>query len=1026
MTRRASALVLMSVSLFALVTAAAPAAAQETGRVTGVVRAAETQRPLSGAQVYIQGTRIGALTSAEGRYLITNVPVGTHEVRVTLLGYSESATTVSVGAGQTATADFTVTETAVSLEGIVVTGTAAEVRAREVGNALDAVTSREFQNIPVTNPENILAGRIPGLTVLQGNGQPGAGTTVRIRSQTTVSSTTDPLIYVDGIRIYSETVGTQGGARLGLSPLQDIAAEDIERIEVIKGASAATLYGTEAAGGVIQIFTKRGMSGAPIWSAEMTAGLNNQPPMNIGNDPWDLFTKCGGEMYGIETTASATYGQEVKFTDPTCPASGRWFKNGPLQRYNVSVRGGAGNLAYFVSTNYNTEEGTVETQRARLGGLRANLDFAPYENLKVQLNSSYSIRDLSFVEDGNSLRGVLLNIARGYNTNYKGGRGNDCAGVPTDVICTSNKYIWIDAHNTTRTDRFITGLTIQHDASESLTNRLAIGWDFDQINNRRLQDWGAILTPLGNYANSITYHTKLSIDYAGSWLRQLDEDLHSTFSWGGQIFRDQHRRTEYATQDFAGPGVPTLSSGSRWSTPTDNPFAQTNAGVFLQELVGYKDLLFLTLGMRVDGNSAFGDDFGLQKYPKASLAYVISDHAFWPRAWWETMKLRAAFGYSGKAPGAFDKLRTWSPVSDDGAPAFTPRDVGNDKVGPERTREFEVGFDASLFQGIAGIEATYYNSRTSDALVGVLLPESQGWLAERTDNVGQLMAEGVEFQLNTALYRSEFLEWRARANLAFSRNEALDLNCQDLDGDAANGKEACEEIGVANLAQIRVGHPVPTYWAYQILNPDEFAAPIRSDSLLPVGPVYPTRLLGFSTSISLGNRITLEALVEHQGGHFLPNYTGYQDARRGVWFDCYEVQKAIAADRAGNTSALDGYTALERARCATNLQGSGSSSNPKGHDSNYWVDKADFWKLRSVSVSFQLPDRLVQRYADRATLTLAGRNLLKWSDFQGTDPEIEDYSDRAGQGSGAGSYGRREYYNLPPSRSFLATLRVTF
>lgn len=1028
MRRAATALALLAVAVLLAAVAPSPSSAQESGRITGVVRSADTQRPLAGAQVFIQGTRIGALTNAEGRYLMLNVPVGTHEVRVTIIGFAQGAVTVTVGAGQTGNADFSLGETAVSLEGIVVTGTAAEVRAREVGNALDAITSRDFENLPVTNPENMLAGRIPGMTVLQGNGQPGAGTTVRIRAQTTASSTTDPLIYVDGIRIYSETVGTQGGARLGISPLQDIAAEDIERIEVIKGASAATLYGTEAASGVIQIFTKRGVTGAPIWSAEMTQGFNNQPPFNIGGDPWDLFTKCGGEMYGIGMT-TATYGKEVRFVDPSCPASGRWFKNGPVQRYSLSVRGGAGGIGYFVSTNFNSEDGTLPTQQARLGGVRANLDFSPRDDVKIQLNSAISMRDLTFVEDGNSLRGFLLNVGRGYSGNYLG-RTDDArcdAARAAGVTCFTNEYIWIDAHNTTRTDRFTTGLTIQHDASDALTNRLAIGWDFDQINNRRMQDWGAVLTPLGNYANSITYHTKLSLDYAGSFVRPFGDELNSTFSWGGQIFRDQHRRTEYSTSNFAGPGVPTLATGSTWAPPTDAPFTQTNAGIFLQEMLGYQDLLFLTVGLRVDGNSAFGDDFGLQKYPKASLAYVISDQSFWPTDWWETMKLRGAFGFSGKAPGAFDKLRTWSPISDDGTPGFTPNDVGNDNVGPERTREFEVGFDASLFQGVMGVEATYYNAKTSDALVGVSLPGSEGGWGTRTENVGELMAEGLEFQLNAALYRSESFEWRARANLAFTRNEALDLNCLDLDGDAANGKESCQIIAVSNGAQIRVGGAVPNYWGYQILNPDEHAAPIRSDTLVEIGPVMPTQLLGFGTTLTIGDNITVDALLEHQGGHYLPNYTGYQDARRGVWYNCYEIQKVMAdVKSSGNQSLLDPYTALERGRCATNITGAGSSANPSGHDSNFWIDKADFWKLRSVSVSYQVPEAWVSSFADRATVTIAGRNLMKWTDFQGTDPEIEDYTDRAGSGSGAGSYGRREYYSLPPSRSFLATVRVTF
>ena len=1015
---------LLLLAFVGLAANAAPVRAQATGRITGVVRASDGQRPLVGAQVFVAGTRMGTLTNSDGRYLILNVPVGTHEVRVTTIGYSGGSQTVDVQAGATAAADFSLGETAIPLEGIVVTGTAAEVRAREVGNALDAVTSRELELVPVTSPENILSGRVPGLTVMQGNGQPGAGTTVRIRSQMTVSSTQEPLIYVDGVRIFSDVVGTQGGARLGLSPLQDIAAEDIERIEVVKGASAATLYGTEASAGIIQIFTKRGVAGAPIWNAEVTAGLNNQPPLNMGDDPWELFTKCGGEMYGLSMTSSS-YGQRVPFVDPTCPSSGRWFSNGALQRYNVSVRGGGESLTYFVSGSYNDEEGTLATQKARLGGLRANFDFSPHEGVKMQLNTAYNVRDLSFVEDGNSAGGFLLNVGRGYSGNFKGGKDDDCAAVPSGVTCVSNGYLF-DVDNLTRSDRFTAGLNVQHDASESFMNRVSLGWDFTNIHNQWTRPWGYLRDPKGYYNDAQTRHTKLSIDYAGSWLQGFggEEQWHSTFSWGGQIFRDQHRWLEVYTENFSGPGVPTLESGSFWDPPSDLPFAETNAGFFLQEVVGWKDLIFLTGGLRVDGNSAFGDDFGLQTYPKASLAYVVSDHAFWPTSWFETMKLRAAFGYSGKAPGAFDKLRTWSPVSaDEGTPGFTPNDVGNPEVGPERTREYEVGFDASLLQGRFGLEATYYNAKTSDALVGVLLPPSLGFLASRTQNAGELMSEGLEFQVSGALLRSEWADWRGRANLSFSRSEALDLNCTS-EGDS----EVCEQISVSNKAEVRVGHAVPTYWARRVTNPDAFAAPVVTEDLEPIGPVYPTRLLGFGTTLTLWDRLTVDALLEHQGGHFLPNYTGYQNARRGVWYPCYAVQEAMAAAYKGEANDLDGYTALERARCATNVEGAFDPvSGRPGHDSDFWVDKADFWKLRVVSLSYELPSAWVSRYASRATVSLSGRNLMTWTDFVGTDPEIEDFSDRAGQVSeGAGEYGRREYYNLPPSRTFLFSLHVTF
>jgi TonB-linked SusC/RagA family outer membrane protein len=953
---------------------------------------------------------MGNLANAEGRYLILNIPVGTHVLRVELIGYASSQQTVTVGADQTVTADFTLNQTAVSLEEIIVTGVAAEVRAREIGNALDAVTSRELEAVPLTTAEEILGGRLPGVTLMQGGGQPGAGNIVRIRGQVSASSTAEPLIYVDGVRIAHNVVGGGTGTHVGISPLQSIAADDIERIEVVKGASAATLYGTEAAAGVIQIFTKRGISGEPIWSGEVSLGVVNQGEIGPPGDPTDVFTKCGVDpslIYGM-SQARGEEGMREYFFDPTCPSSGSWFKNGLQQRYSLSVRGGMGDVTYFVSGNYSDSDGTLEIQNARIGGLRANLDFSPLEGFRIAFNGAFNIRDIKFVEDGNRAAGFLLNVGRGFSGNFKGGKGDDCANVPDDVICVTNRYLF-DQENLTRTDRFTGGLTLQYDPIESLNNRLTIGWDYDNIEIRNHRPWGNLRTPLGYYGNDITKQTKLSIDYAGSWRAQFgsEGDWVSTFSWGGQLFKDGFRWTSYFTEDFAGPGAPSLESGALWDPPDDSPVQRTNAGFFLQEIMGWRDLIFLTAGLRVDGNSAFGEDFGLQAYPKGALAYVISDHEFWPRDWIDTFKLRGAFGYSGKAPGAFDKLRTWSPVSgDEGEPGFTPNDVGNSKVGPEQTREIEVGFDASFLDGRAGLEMTYYDAETTDALIDVNLPDSEGFTANRTTNVGTLTSKGWEFQVSGTLFRNDWLDWSGRANMAFMETEAVDLDGQSLSAD--------------NKAYIREGYSVPHYFGRQVLNPNEFADPEVSDETLPIGPVYPTTLLGFTTTVNFLDRFALDALLEHQGGHYLPNYTGYQNGRRGVWYPCYGIQEKIfAAETGADPNALNDVTALDRALCATNRY--------RGYNSDFWVEKADFWKLRSVSLTFNLPTEWVSSFASSAAVSLQGTNLLKWTDYTGLDPEIEDFADRVGQvAEGAGEYGRREYYNLPPARTFLLSFRVTF
>lgn len=979
--------------------------AQETGRIVGRVTAAATMRPLAGAQVFVANLRIGALTNEDGRFLILNVPTGTHPVRVEIIGFENVTQQVTVNAGGTATVDFSLAETAVSLEEIVVTGTAAEVRAREVGNALDAITSRQIETVPVTNPENILSGRIPGVTVSLPSGSPGFGGTVRIRGQTTASQAPEPLIYIDGVRVYNQPISIGGAARGAISPLQDIAAEDIERVEVIKGASATTLYGTEASGGVIQIFTKRGVAGAPIWSAEVGVGFNSMQQIGPEGDPSDLFTKCGSPeyLYGL-SMSNATAGNEIPFQDPTCPGNGRWFQDNPLQNYSLSVRGGSERVSYYVSTTFSDNKGTLEKQRSRDGGFRANLDFTPIEDLTVSLNTAYTRRSSSFVDDGNNANGFLLNVGRGTAGNFKGGKGEDCAGV--SVLCVSNGYLF-DNDNTGTSDRYTTGLVLQYNPVEGLSNRFALGWDYLDFESEEYEPFGFLRNPVGFYSSESNLRTKLSVDYTGSFRNSFGSSLVSTLSWGGQIFRDRYRNKYVSTSGFAGPGKPLLTSGGLSTNVDDASVAITSAGVFVQEVLGYQDRLFLTAGLRIDGNSTFGDDFGLQYYPKVSASYILSDHEFWPTDWFNTFKLRAAIGESGKAPGAFDRLRTWSPVTaDEGTPGFTPNDIGNDEVGPERTREIEFGFDASFLDGRVGLEATRFMTKTSDALIGVTYPPSEGFLASKIENVGELKGDGTEFQITVVPWQSDLIEWRVQANLAWMENEAVDLGGQILSAD--------------NLAEIREGYPVASYFAPRVMNPDAFADPIV-ESQQYYGPTNPTEVFGLNTSVRIGNSLNIDALFEHQGGHYLPQYTGYQNARRGVWFPCYGIQKKIIAVRKKtDLNALSDVTALDRARCATNLYG--------GHDSGFWIEKADFWKLRSVAVTYDLPASLVSSFASRASVTVAGTNLMKWTDYSGVDPEVEDFQDRAEGGiyDGAADYGRREYYQIPAPRTFLLSFRVTF
>lgn len=971
--------------------ATAPLAGQASGTITGKVTVQGAARPLGSAQVLVVGTSIGSQTDDAGEYRLLNVPAGDHQVRVLRLGFAPTTLPVTVVGGETATLDFVLREAAVALEEIVVTATG-EQRRKEIANALSTISAAEVQNAPVQNTQQVLQGRTPGVTVLGNSGQLGAGGTVRLRGVNSISQGNNPIIYVDGVRLYSGSTPVAPNARQRTNPFNDINAADIDRIEVVKGAAATTLYGTEASGGVIQIFTKRGRAGAPEWTLEMTGGTNDLESIGPEGDPTGLFVKqCrGSELYGVDiVSTSASFGQDVVFEDPTCPASGSWLRTGMVQRYAGSVRGGGEGLLYSLSGNFTNEDGAIPSSHLKDGGFRGSFTFDPSPEIRLALTTAFTKRDLQWVPDGNLANGFLLNVGRGPAGNFKGGGCSDEA----DVCVTNGEIFKLDAF--TRTDHFTTGFTVNYAPIERLTNRLTVGWDYNNSENQSITDFGHLRNPTGQIIQQDWKRKFLSLDYAGTLRSEFGGgSFISGFSWGGQLFQDVVEQTNATSSNFPGPGQPTLETGSLRSITLDNRQRVINAGFFLQEQLAWRDRLFITAGLRVDGNSSFGEDFGLQAYPKLGVSYVLSEHAFWPVDVWETLKLRAAIGESGKAPGAFDAVRTWEPIAHEGQPGFSPDQLGNPNLGPERTRELELGFEASALSGRLALDFTYFNARTLDALVQVRYPPSQGFLNRQLENVGELAANGVEALLEAGFVRRDGVDWRGRLSFTSINSEAIDI------GDQA-------EISIDDRTSVRKGFPVPSFFGVKILNPDAFADPIL-DTVQFAGATFPDRIIGVGSTLTLWNRLTLDALGEMQVGGSNVNYIGYQNALRGVWKACIPVQRKLVAAAKGDATALNDVTAQDRARCAIDRT---------KQNSEFWIEPTDFFKLRYFSLTYDIPAHLL-RGVRGASVTFAGRNLFTLTDYSGLDPESADLADD--------TFARREYYQLPAMRSFTLSLRVRF
>ncbi|MDH5804624.1 MAG: TonB-dependent receptor plug domain-containing protein, partial [Gemmatimonadota bacterium] len=619
-----------------LIGLAAPAMAQ-SGTVTGRVLNTATGQGIGAVRISVEGTRLATQTRPTGEFTLTGVPVGQQRVVAQGIGYSTVVSEVVVTLNQPVEVNFQLNELVFSMDEIVVTGTAGQARRREIGSSLEQVTAEDIADQPIQDVGDILQGRAAGVTVMDNTGQAGGGNTIRLRGNNSATQGNQPLIYVDGVRITNQSYDGNAEINQASNPLNDINPDDIERVEVVKGA--ATLYGTEASGGVIQIFTKRGSQGAAQWSFSMDQGVNSMG--HVGPDASINPTGLG------LNSCDGTTGDELFPVDPSCPESGSWFQAGHKQNYSLSVRGGNESTSYFVSAQLGDEQGVIAPQSSKNSSVRGNFTFQPTDNLQIGFSNFYSNRTTQWIPDGNNAEGLLLNVLRG------------SAGYTPD----NRDGLTLDMELFTFIHHFTTGLNVVWTPGNGMTHRVNVGLDLAQGETTQERPWGFFYRPLGNRESIRNTNRPLTFDYVGTWQKDLGENLTSSFSLGGQLFEEKREWLEGWGSDFAGPGSKVISSAAQtdsWETRQQ----VVNGGFFLQEMIGINDQLFITGGLRVDGHSSFGENFGLQAYPKIMASYILSDNDFWPE-FWETMKIRAAIGSSGKAPGAFDKLRTWASVAGD-------------------------------------------------------------------------------------------------------------------------------------------------------------------------------------------------------------------------------------------------------------------------------------------------------------------------------------------------------------------------
>lgn len=944
--------VLAAISLF-LVLPLGTAVAQEAS-VSGVVTDASTDEPIPGANVVIEELQLGEATGPSGRYQITSIPAGAYTLTVSFVGYHRFEESIELSAGEEVVVNIPLQPEEMELEEVVVTGAAGEARTRELGSTVARLDAAEIDR-PSFNVDDMLQGEDPSITVNPGSATPGAGAQIRMRGNTSMTLGNQPLVYIDGVRQASiaypqnnsQAQPFYSGSNTQASPINDVNPSDIDRIEVVRGAAASTLYGSEAAAGVIQIFTKDGHTGDPLISYEMGQNLSWLRPFGSEQRPY----------VGMD----------------------HWLRTAHGHTHNLSISGGSPDVNYFVSGRFEDSEGVMPDDHENRGSVRANISYEPISSLRMNFRSNYMVHDFEMSPAGNNTESILFNVYRAPN-NFVG------SSDPEDIDELR------EVHTGQTNERLNLGLTTRWNPIESLSSRLVVGYDQLNSNMEQKRPFGYVLKPEGDIVDINWQSRRLTFDYISNLDFAVTRDLASEFSVGGQFSTNSERTIDGYGEGLPGPGEHTLNSTAERAVHGQE-LKVNQGGAFVQNKLEYRDRLFLTAGLRVDGHSAFGQDFGLEFYPKADLSYVISDEQFWNEDW-GALRLRAAYGHAGRAPGAFDAVRTWEPVSFAGNTAFEPGNVGNPNLGPERTAEFEIGFEGTTLEERLSVDFNYYHQRTSDALFGVQQPPSLGFLSSQLENVGELTNQGVEINVNGTVLQLEQLTWELGGGLYTNHSEIQDT-------------------GGETFYTIVEGQPGPVVRGTKVLNRDAMEDPeLEEDAFF--GPNRPTHTIGLNTTVGLPAGIRLTLRGEYQGGHYMSDFPSSLLAQRGpgaVGCDhVYEVVPHEEYSGPGDSHPnLDQVRALDRIRCYSQAPGT-----------EVWTMPADFFKLRALTL--RVPATPVVPYVDRAVATFALRNFYTWtnSEFYSYDPEMVS----ARSNVDALTQGITD--QLPPPASFRFSFRVEF
>lgn len=987
--------------LTTLLTAAGIAQVRISGRVTAKGGAAEA------ASVVIRENSVGAATDATGAFSFTaSLKPGTYTIVFSSAGYKTKESSLTVTAGNNSyTVNAELTEDVSKLDEVIVTGNSQGTTRRQLGSYISSVSAEDLNKGATGNVLAALQGKTAGAQISQNSGDPAGGISVRLRGISSISSSSEPLYIIDGVIVNNSTnrvTNTSGNydggnfvGSIGQSRLVDINPNDIERIEVLNGAAAAAIYGSRANAGVVQIFTKKGKSGAPSVSFSTSFTTSSlRKKLDVNQAP----TKFGGPTDGPGALTQDILSPAVTTTTPVTRYDYQdyIFRNANGTDNNISISGGTDKTKYYVSGSYFYNQGIVRNTDFQRYSFRSNIDQVLNKWASFNLGLNYVNSTANEKPDGNSFFSPMnsVTIIGNFHDIWKRDALGNILAVgergranPVSVI--------EDIKQRQTTNRLIASLGLKLRPITGLTVDYTMGIDnYSQNGTTYIPPFaynvstaffggGPTLDPTQNGYASTGNNSFFAInhDLNATYSRNITSNINSVTQVG---FSQQYEKNNYSLLQGRGlaPFVQTVNGASTILGGVDERSELSISGAYVQQNFKYRNQFFITGAMRVDGSSVFGKNQRNQTYYKASGSYVISGTDFWGKSsvakWWDLLKVRLAYGESGNLTGigAYSRFNTYSSSSYLGRTALNSSGtLANENVKPERQQEVELGFDMSFLNNRIGLTVNIYNKKVKDLLINRFIAPTSGF-SSLLDNFGSLENKGYEIVLTGNPVAKRNFNWNITGIFNHNRNKANRIG------------QALTLLSTNAGAPVSIieGQPVGVFYG------TFFARNADGTQLKNAGGIPQTErgVQNTATTFTTGRSAGLPsgAVLRKIIGDPNPDYTTslvnevtYRKLSLRVQIDAVQGVDVFNADFRTRQGVGNGKVAEQEHR----------GQLPRGYISGIYaieewrVDNGSYTKLRELSLTYNIGK--VKGFSD-LSISFSGRNLISWDKYNGYDPEV--------------------------------------